>query len=77
MGGYTIEHTHHQESERTISPENVGALEKRWEHVTCGTVDSTPAIVDGAVCVTDRGGCVHKLDREGHGCAAVKVLALQ
>jgi len=65
MGGYTIEHTHHQEDERTISPENVGALEKRWEHVTCGTVDSTPAIVDAAIYITDRGGCVHKLDREG------------
>jgi polyvinyl alcohol dehydrogenase (cytochrome) len=66
MGGYTIEHTHHQESERTISSKNVGTLRKKWEHVTCGTVDSTPAIVDGAIYVTDRGGCVHKLDRDGH-----------
>ena len=65
MGGYTIEHTHHQESERTISPENVARLEKKWEHVTCGTVDGTPAIVHGAIYVTDRGGCVHKLGRDG------------
>ena len=65
MGGYTVEHTHYQADEHTISPKNVGALTKKWEYITCGTVDSTPAIVDGTIYITDRGGCVHKLSREG------------
>ncbi len=66
MGGYTLEHTHHQKDEKIISPQNVAGLTKKWEYATCGTVDSTPAVIDDAIYVTDRGGCVHKLDRDGH-----------
>ena len=66
MGGYTIEHTHHQQEETLLSPQNVPDLRQAWEYETCGTVDGTPSIIDGTIYLTDRGGCIHKLDRAGH-----------
>ncbi len=62
VGGQNLANTRSNPFERTISPANAARLAPVWTAQTHGDVSSTPAVVGGAVYLTDWGGFLTKLD---------------
>ncbi|GAA1991547.1 PQQ-binding-like beta-propeller repeat protein [Kitasatospora viridis] len=62
MGGQNLANTRSNPFEHTISTANAGQLAAKWHLTTHGDVSATPAVVGGAVYLTDWGGYVSKLD---------------
>ncbi|HXM54819.1 MAG TPA: PQQ-binding-like beta-propeller repeat protein [Candidatus Dormibacteraeota bacterium] len=62
MGGQNLANTRTNAFANAISPRNAGRLAPKWTAQVHGDVSSTPAVVDGAVYITDWGGFLTKLD---------------
>ena len=61
MGGQNLQNSRSQ-SITTISPQNVGALKRKWVFTTRGDVSATPAVYDSTVYFPDFGGYFYAVD---------------
>jgi polyvinyl alcohol dehydrogenase (cytochrome) len=62
VGGQNLSDTRSNPFVHAISPRSASRLALKWTAQTHGDVSSTPAVVDGAVYLTDWGGFLTKLD---------------
>ncbi|HET9894525.1 MAG TPA: PQQ-binding-like beta-propeller repeat protein [Streptosporangiaceae bacterium] len=62
MGGGNDANTRSNPAEHRISPRDAGQLKLVWSATVHGSVSATPAVVHGAVYVTDWGGYLTKFD---------------
>jgi len=61
--GGNLQNTRFQASEKTLSVDNVGQLERKWEFTTGGDVSATPAVVGDTVYFPDRAGNLYAVDK--------------
>jgi polyvinyl alcohol dehydrogenase (cytochrome) len=67
LAGVDLHNTSNASKEHKLGPGNVGKLAVKWIFDTVGFVSATPAVVDGAVYITDwgvgeAGGSIYKID---------------
>jgi len=64
MAGQNLHNTRHQPAETVIGPDNASRLTIKWQIDLEGSVYVTPAVVDGAVYVSDSAGYFYKVAAE-------------